>query len=101
MSNYYKHGEWNAICDVCGKEYKSSSLRKRWDGFMVCHKDWEERHPMDSMKAHPEHTKVPWVRDDSTEAGGTDISGNVFPIALNPATATAVPTPTDFGNDDL
>lgn len=44
---YYKHGDYNAICDVCGFKFKGSQLKKRWDGMRVCEEDWEMRHPMD------------------------------------------------------
>lgn len=46
-STYFKSGEYNAVCDVCGFLYKASQLRKRWDGLYVCHKDYEIRQPLD------------------------------------------------------
>ena len=30
---YYKSGDWLAICDSCGRKFKASQLRERWDGF--------------------------------------------------------------------
>lgn len=51
-------GDSNAICDCCGFQYKLSQLRKRWDGAMVCSKDWEPRHPQDFVKARPERNHV-------------------------------------------
>lgn len=51
-------GDSNAICDVCGWKYKQSQLRKRWDGAMVCSKDWEPRHPQDNIKIRPERNNV-------------------------------------------
>lgn len=51
-------GDSKACCDVCGFDYKQSQLRKRWDGAMVCSKDWEPRHPQDFVKARPEHNNV-------------------------------------------
>lgn len=64
MRNYLKLGEWNAICDVCGTQYKSSQLIKRWDGLMVCYKDYETRHPSDLYRysGHEEH--IPWARPE-------------------------------------
>lgn len=67
--NQYKHGVWNAICDVCGEKFKSDELRKRWDGLMVCGPDWEPRHPQDFLRAIKETSnKLPWSRPDD---GGT------------------------------
>ena len=62
LSNYYKSGVTNVLCDVCGVKYKSDELRKRWDGFMVCHEDWEVRHPQDYIRGSkpqkaPEYTR--------------------------------------------
>lgn len=51
-------GDANAVCDCCGFDFKQSQLRKRWDGAMVCAKDWEPRHPQDSVKARPERSIV-------------------------------------------
>jgi hypothetical protein len=47
----YIKGQWTCECPVCGFEYKSGEMRKRWDGQYVCKDDWEERHPLDYM--HP------------------------------------------------
>lgn len=57
MTNFIL-GDSNAICDECGFQYKHSQLRKRWDGAMVCDKDWEARHPQDSIKIKPERAFV-------------------------------------------
>lgn len=57
-------GQWNALCDVCGFKHKSGELRKRWDGLMVCDKDWEQRHPQDLLRVKSEKIAPPWVRTD-------------------------------------
>ena len=58
----YKSGDWNVICDVCGKKMKSSHAKHRWDGFIVCSADFEERHPQDFVKAKSDKISVPWTR---------------------------------------
>lgn len=60
--NYYKPGDWNAICDRCGFKFKASELKKEWTGLMVCEADFELRHPLDFLKAVPDQISVPWVR---------------------------------------
>ena len=60
-------GDHNAICDVCGFKFKASQLAKRWDGFMVCEKDWEQRHPQDTLRVKPENTTVPWSRPEASD----------------------------------
>ena len=62
MKNHLLLGNWNALCDSCGRKYKASDLRKRWDGLMVCEEDWEQRHPMDLLRVQREQISVPFVR---------------------------------------
>lgn len=67
MGSYYKHGDRNAICDMCGFEYKLSVLRKRWDGLLVCNKDWEARHPQDYIRLFPEIARRVEGRPETTD----------------------------------
>ena len=45
--NIYKHGTYNAICDVCGFKHKAVDMQMRWDGLFVCKEDFELRHILD------------------------------------------------------
>ena len=69
--DYLKLGDWNAICDLCGFKYKASELRKRWDGFMVCQKDWEPRPPQEYIKGIKEDFSVPFSRPMVTDRSTT------------------------------
>ena len=62
MQNWLSSGNWNALCDSCGRKFKASSLRKRWDGLMVCNEDYEVRHPQDFLRVQQEQISVPWAR---------------------------------------
>lgn len=53
MADYYVY------CDVCGFQYKRSECLKRWDGRLVCKKDFELRHPQDFLKPKAENQSVP------------------------------------------
>lgn len=64
MTSYYAPGDYNAVCDVCGWEYKRSQMKKRWDGALCCDQDWEPRHPLDSLKARPERQGVKDARPE-------------------------------------
>lgn len=72
-NTWWKSGEWNALCDVCGHKYKASELRQRWDGLMVCRDDWETRHPQELIRPIPDQNKLPWTRPEATDSfiGGT------------------------------
>lgn len=62
MKNYLDLGNWNALCDSCGRKFKASQLKRRWDGLMVCEEDYELRHPSDFLRVQRERISVPWAR---------------------------------------
>lgn len=66
-NNYLILGQWNVICDVCGVKFKSGQVKKRWDGFLVCDKDWEQRHPMDFFKMPDEVIAVKETRPQAQD----------------------------------
>lgn len=63
----YDKGDWKAVCDSCGFEFKASKLRKRWDGLMVCSKDWEPRQPQDFVKGVADIQTPPWTRPEAAD----------------------------------
>ena len=58
----YRSGDWWVICDVCGIKIKASKSRHRWDGFVVCDKDFEHRHSQDFIKVRQDKITVPFMR---------------------------------------
>jgi hypothetical protein len=60
----YEDGDWKAECDLCGKLFKSSKLRKRWDGYKVCPSDFELRHPQDFVKTTIDTDSPAWLRPE-------------------------------------
>jgi hypothetical protein len=64
MSDNFILGDSNGICDCCGFKLKQSQLRKRWDGAMVCDKDFEVRHPQDTIKSRSERVAVKDARPE-------------------------------------
>lgn len=63
----YIRGDWNAICDDCGWEYKASELKSRWDGLRVCYKCWEPRHPQDFVRSVTDTQAPSWTRPKSSD----------------------------------
>jgi hypothetical protein len=88
-----REGDWHALCQVCGMRYYGSELVKRWDGFYVCSKDFEPRHPLDFLNIKAEDVTVPYVIPDSA---GAETSTSGWQDTL-----TTVPSGNDFGNDDI
>jgi hypothetical protein len=62
MQNHLIPGNWNALCDSCGRKFKALDLKQRWDGLMVCQEDWESRHPQTLLKVQREKIAVPFAR---------------------------------------
>lgn len=73
MSDSYIPGDYYGACDVCGFKTRRSQMRRRWDGAMVCLKDFEQRHPQDLIK--PIQERQP-LRDVRPEPEWTFVSGN-------------------------
>lgn len=62
---YFKSGDWNAVCDICGFRFKASQLKKNWKNEMVCDADFELRHPQEFVRVRPEKISVPWARPEN------------------------------------
>lgn len=58
--NWFKSGEWNVWCMVCNRKIKSGESLKRWDGLIVCREDYENRQPLDFLRARQERITVPF-----------------------------------------
>jgi hypothetical protein len=75
----YDKGDWIALCDVCGRKYKASNLKKRWDGLMCCDDDWEIRQPQDFVRGIADTQIAPWLRSEP--------SNSFIPFAFTPPAA--------------
>jgi hypothetical protein len=64
----YDKGNWIAMCDVCGRKYKASTLKKRWDGLMCCDRDWEIRQPQDFVRGIADTQIAPWLRSEPSDS---------------------------------
>jgi hypothetical protein len=89
MKTWWVSGEWNAICDQCGRKFKNTQLRKRWDGYMVCAEDFETRHPQEFIRTVKDNHPLPWTRpnNDLDSNGDPRVSSG---IAFNCTAATPV-----------
>lgn len=66
-ANYYKPGDNNVICDVCGAKVKASNTRRRWDRLVVCQDDWEPRHPQDFVRGRRDRQVPAVIRPEPTD----------------------------------
>lgn len=85
MTSDYVSGDWNAICDICGLEYKASMLRLNWRSQRVCDKDFEGRHPQMFIRPRAEKISTDWARlPGATEVWtGADLLGPLV-TTINP-----------------
>jgi len=63
-SDFFKAGDWNAVCHECGAKKKASQLRRHWQGYYVCPNHWEPRHPQDFVRARADVQTPPWTQPD-------------------------------------
>lgn len=93
-ADYLALGRWNAICDRCGRKFKSHMLQKDWQGFMLCPRDWEPRHPQDFVRGPQPECPPEWVRPPAgedtftrfcTPDGSTAVPGYAIPGCVKPA----------------
>jgi hypothetical protein len=59
---YYEEGSNNGVCDQCGRIFKFTDLRKRWDGAYVDAACFEIRQPQDFVRAVRDNPSVPVSR---------------------------------------
>ena len=65
-------GNYNIICDLCGRKRKASECRMTWNNFFVCADTcWQPRHPQDFVRGVADDQTVPVVRPDVVQSMGT------------------------------
>ena len=67
QADYYAHGDFNRICDRCGFKFKASQTRMEWNGLIVCHECYEERHPQDFVRGRRDRQAVQHPRPEGTD----------------------------------
>jgi hypothetical protein len=64
--NYIK-GDYNAICDLCGLQFKGSELKKMWNGLYACSDCWEERPAYETPNTPSKPRKLPFTRPEGKD----------------------------------
>lgn len=91
--DYYRPGDWNIICSVCGTKLKFGNAIQHWSGTWRCSKCWEPRQPQDFVTAlDTKEMAIPVVQKDTEidvvaptfPASGAIVS-NTFATAVNVA----------------
>ena len=61
-ADFLSLGDYNAVCFECGRKRKASTMKKHWQGHMVCPEHWEPRHPQDFVRAGKAETPPAWTQ---------------------------------------
>jgi len=61
-ADYLALGDYNVVCDYCGKKRKASSLKQNWEGLRVCPEHWEPRQPQDFVRGVQDNQVPAWTR---------------------------------------
>ena len=91
---YFKLGDYNAVCDLCGGTFKASKMRKTWDGYYVCQTDWYPRNPLDFQPRVSEESVPPWTRPrgiDKNLSGGELTASGIIQFYNGVATSPYIP----------
>jgi hypothetical protein len=62
QADYFKDGNWNFTCDLCGRKNKSGAAMFTWNGLYVCRHHKEIRNPQDFLRGVKDDQTVPWSR---------------------------------------
>lgn len=76
-------GQWNALCDRCGVEYKARDLKDEWTGLKVCCHCWESRHPQTLLRVPHDEGSIPWSRPEPDDIF-TSVSEFILAENLDP-----------------
>ena len=67
-NTYYKKGDWNVICDICGFKKKFSETSINWKNQVVCSDTcYEDRHPQDFVFGKADKQTVPIARPEQPD----------------------------------
>lgn len=63
-ADYFKLGDYNARCSICGAKFKASELVRNWQGLYRCLPCNEPRHPQDFVRGVQDIQTPPWAQID-------------------------------------
>jgi hypothetical protein len=68
----FELGQWNALCQRCGRKYKARQIRLEWTGLRVCHGPsttgcWEPQQPQDFVKGRADRQAPAWSSPEAPD----------------------------------
>lgn len=59
-ADFYSPGDFNAVCSMCGRKRKASTMEKNWQGLYRCPEHNEPRQPQDFVRGVQDNQSTPW-----------------------------------------
>lgn len=59
-ADFLQLGGWNAICSMCGRKRKASTMVRNWQGMWRCPEHNEPRQTQDFVRGVEDIQTVPW-----------------------------------------
>jgi len=61
-ADFLSPGDFNAVCSMCGRKRKASTMEKNWQGLYRCPEHNEPRQPQDFVRNVKDDQSVPWAQ---------------------------------------
>lgn len=90
-ADYFRSGEWNFFCDLCGAKNKSSDAMFTWNGLYVCKHHKEIRNPQDFLRGVKDDQHVPWSRPEKEPENWVPVPSHCTLRGKNSIPSWAVP----------
>ena len=97
-ADYLELGDYNAVCSMCGRKRKASTLEKNWMGLYRCPEHNEPRQPQDFVRNVPDIMTVPWGQPQEVQYiaictfnGNSGIPGYATPGCSLPGVTFLIP----------
>ena len=97
-ADYYKFGDFNGACSMCGRKRKAAELVKNWQGLYRCPEHNEPRQPQDFARGVPDKMGVPWAQPETDIYVGPTIIPT-FPVKITPNPLTLTSNGVFFGSE--
>lgn len=96
---FYRHGEYNVICDRCGFKFGNHECKLEWNGLFVCKWCLEDKHPSDDPrinKIKPDLTRPTYIRDESDQPLACSVDGSTSVVDVMVAECAVVESDYSF-----
>lgn len=97
-TKYFVEGDWNGVCGICGRAFKFSELKIRWDGIWADADCFNPRQPQDFLRAVKDVQAPPVVRARVVDLLTSLLAAPItaFDTTLTVTTGDGALFPTDF-----